>query len=150
MVENIIYIQKSKTYSLDIIHQIEGIKWKAGAFLARRIKSSDFHEQDVVVVITDQQGELIGFCALTQKDIAEDESKYGPFLSTMFVSEKYRNKGYAKKLVQLIIDEAIKRSISSLYILTQHIGLYEKYGFNQIDQILDIHGREMRVLVKQL
>lgn len=52
-----------------------------------------------------------------------------PNLCALYVKEEYRNNKIAKKLLQLTIDNLKNQGISPLYLVTDHIGFYEKYGW---------------------
>ncbi|MDY5584395.1 MAG: GNAT family N-acetyltransferase [Arcanobacterium sp.] len=142
------FSQLSAQYAL-VLAQMDQIDWKAGAHLAKRIRTGDFSPTDVVFILTDDV-QLVGFVALTKTDIARAPNNYGPFLSTMYVNPEFRKQGFSKQLIELVLTEARAQKIPKLYIMTQHIGLYERYGFIQIDEIPDIHNRQMRVLQKIL
>lgn len=52
-----------------------------------------------------------------------------PNLCALYTEESYRGKGIAGKLLDFIVEDNKKRGISPLYLLTDHIGFYEKYGW---------------------
>jgi N-acetylglutamate synthase-like GNAT family acetyltransferase len=58
-----------------------------------------------------------------------------PCLTNIYVDEKYRNKGLGKLLIEHSINEAKKLGVKELYLYTEHIGLYEKYGWEYIENV---------------
>ena len=58
----------------------------------------------------------------------------------------------AKKMINYEFKEwegiVIAEGFQGVYIVTQHVGLYEKWGYSQIDEAEDKFGRSMRVLEK--
>lgn len=52
-----------------------------------------------------------------------------PNVCAVYVLEEYRNKGIAGKLLNLVVCDMKNKGISPLYLLTDHIGFYEKYGW---------------------
>lgn len=71
--------------------------------------------------------ELIGFISIFPTD-GEDMKWLTPWYSTMYVKEKYRNKGYSKILNQAIIKEAKMRGFEKLYLKSNLNNYYEKFG----------------------
>lgn len=65
-----------------------------------------------------------------------------PWLANLYIDEKYRNKGYGKKLIASVRNNAIKNLIcDEIYLYTHHKGLYEKYGWEifSTENVLDIN-----------
>ena len=52
-----------------------------------------------------------------------------PNVCAVYVEPLYRNQGIAGKLLQFVCDEFKAKGINTLYLLTEHIGFYEKYGW---------------------
>ena len=53
----------------------------------------------------------------------------------MYVKKEYRGKGYSKILNDAILKEAKKRNIKTLYLKTELINYYEKFGAKYIKSI---------------
>ena len=49
------------------------------------------------------------------------------------------------KLIFRCEEIASEKGISQIYICTDHIGLYEKYGFTYIESRADIYGGDSRI-----
>ena len=52
-----------------------------------------------------------------------------PNVCAVYTDEKYRNKGIAGKLLNMVIDDMKSKKISPIYLVTNHEGFYEKYGW---------------------
>lgn len=70
---------------------------------------------------------LIGFISIFPTDL-EDRKDLSPWYATMFVKEEYRGKGYSKILNDAILKEAKQRGFNKLYLKTNLINYYEKFG----------------------
>lgn len=70
---------------------------------------------------------LIGFISIFPTD-GNERNDLSPWYSTMFVKEEYRGKGYSKILNQAILKEAQKRGFKKIYLKTNLINYYEKFG----------------------
>ena len=52
-----------------------------------------------------------------------------PNICAVFVEEKYRSQGIAGKLLNMAVEDLRKKGITQVYLLTDHIGFYERYGW---------------------
>ena len=69
---------------------------------------------------------LVGFISLFEKD--GDRVDLKPWYATMYVKKEYRGKGYSKILNEAILKEAKKRGFERVYLKTDLINYYEKFG----------------------
>ena len=53
----------------------------------------------------------------------------------MFVKEEYRGKGYSKILNDAILKEAKKRGFKRIYLKTDLVNYYEKFGAKYLENI---------------
>ena len=70
---------------------------------------------------------LIGFISIFPTD-GEERKDLFPWYSTMYVKENFRKKGYSKILNNAILEEARKRGFKKIYLKTDLINYYEKFG----------------------
>lgn len=92
---------------------------------------------------------LVSFLTLTGQDAVRDES-LTPWIGFVFTVPEYRGHRYAGKLLTYAETRAAKMGHKTVYIATDHIGLYEKYGYTYKENQVDIWGDDMRVLYKEL
>ena len=70
---------------------------------------------------------LVGFISLFEQD-GDERVDLKPWYATMFVKEEFRGKGYSKILNDAILDEARSRGFSVLYLKSDLVNYYEKFG----------------------
>lgn len=70
---------------------------------------------------------LIGFISIFPTD-GDERKDLSPWYATMYVKEEFRGKGYSKILNTAILEEAKKRGFKKLYLKTDLINYYEKFG----------------------
>ena len=58
-----------------------------------------------------------------------DRKDLVPNVCAVFTDEKYRNQGIAGNLLNMVVDDMKSKGISPIYLVTDHIGFYEKYGW---------------------
>ena len=71
---------------------------------------------------------IIGGLGVIKNDFHNRVDLY-PNICAVYVNEKYRNNGIAGKLLNLAVEEMKKKGVSPIYLVTDHVGFYERYGF---------------------
>lgn len=70
---------------------------------------------------------LIGFISIFPTD-GDERNDLSPWYATMYVKKEFRGKGYSKILNNAILEEAKKRGFKKLYLKTDLVNYYEKFG----------------------
>ena len=70
---------------------------------------------------------LVGFISIFEKD-GEERQDLKPWYATMYVKKEYRGNGYSKILNEAIQKEAKKRDFKRIYLKSDLINYYEKFG----------------------
>ncbi len=52
-----------------------------------------------------------------------------PNICAVYVEEEYRRKGIAGRLLDLAVADLKTKGITPVYLLTDHVGFYERYGW---------------------
>lgn len=127
---------------------INNAEWKAAKYLAKKMRTGKFTDWEGIVIAKDEDI-IAGFCSFVKKDIV-DSINYTPYVAIVYVDPNYRGRKISKELVKISENQLRRIGFQKVYIVTQHVGLYEKWGYDQIDQSTDTFGRPMRVLRKFL
>ena len=126
-------------------------EWRAAKYLARKLENGEFHQEvgeGTVYLLTDGE-ELISFVTLTHQDCINDKSRY-PWLGFFYTFPEYRGHRYGGQLLACVAEEAKKRGYMRVYLATDQVGLYEKYGFSFLENRVDLYGDDSRIYVKNL
>lgn len=111
----------------------ENCSWQpTGKFLSNRMKEKDFKDWERVFVAL-ENSEIAGFCALT-KTCSLSPIAYMPFIGFVFVGESYRGNRISEKLCSFSAQYAKTIGFDKVYLYSDIVGLYEKYGFTKIDE----------------
>ena len=126
--------------------------WSAGRFLHELLSQGTFFdtvgEGSELLLLTDGDN-LVSFSTYAVRDeIASTE--YSPWIGFVYTFPKYRGHRYVGRLFEVIESIAKEHDISDIYLSTDHIGLYEKYGFEYMTQMESIYGGMSRVYVKHI
>ena len=77
---------------------------------------------------------LIGFISLFKYD---DNYDYTPWYATMYVKSIYRGKHYSKILNDALINECRNLGYDKIYLKSELINYYEKFGAKYIKNLSD-------------
>lgn len=77
---------------------------------------------------------LIGFISMFPTD-GDERQDLTPWYATMYVKKEYRGKGYSKFLNDAILAEARKRGFEKLYLKSELVNYYEKFGAKYIETL---------------
>lgn len=88
--------------------------------------------------------EIIGCAGLITNDFISRGDLY-PWVCALFIEEKHRGSSYGSLLIDYAKSEAKEAGFDHVYLSTEHIGLYEKYGFEYIGQGYHPWGEASRI-----
>lgn len=132
--------------------QIGKSDWAAGQYLYELLSKKTFHdvvgENSKVLMLTNGD-ELISFCTYSEKDDIQPTG-LTPWIGFVYTFPEYRGHRYMGKLFKKIENLAEAENIHDIYISTNHIGLYEKYGCEFYEVMNDMHGEPSRVYRKHV
>lgn len=73
-------------------------------------------------------GRIVGGLGVIENDFHNRKDLY-PNICAVFTEEEYRGKGIAGRLLDMAVEDLRLRGISPVYLLTDHIRFYERYGW---------------------
>ena len=83
--------------------------------------------------LLENDGEIMGCAGLVPNDFISRMDLY-PWICAVFVDEKYRGNSYGSLLLEKAKQDTKKAGFQHMYLCTDHIGYYERYGFKYIGQ----------------
>lgn len=112
--------------------------WEAGPHLAQLMEQGAFSGWEAVFAALDGT-RIAGFCTLMETDYYP-ENRYSPWPSTMFVDSAYRGRGLCGLLIEGAVEYTRSQGFRRVYLPTEIVGLYERYGFQKIDELENYGG----------
>jgi len=122
--------------------------WKAGATLSKLMKNNDFSDLERVFVAFSGD-EIAGYCTLSESDCIPNVP-YTPYISFVFVDKLFRGNRISEKLCSRVIEYAKSIGFERVYLISDHVNLYEKYGFIKIDEKLAPWGTMETIFMRTI
>ena len=126
--------------------------WRAARFLYGLLEKDELwkHCGRGTQLLLGLEGErLAAFCTLAERDEV-DAPDMTPWIGFVYTFPEYRGRRRSGELIAHACEIARKRGEKQIYVSTDEIGLYEKYGFAFIGTMKDTRGGDTRVYTKQL
>ena len=84
------------------------------------------------IIVATENKEIIGYYSLVAHELVKNDYGYTPWLGTLFIRKKHRGNKYSPILIEDACQRVKNMEYSSLFLATEHINYYEKFGFKQI------------------
>jgi len=71
---------------------------------------------------------IVGGLGVIENDF-HDRRDLAPNICAVYTEEAYRGRGIAGRLLDMAVEDMRSKDISPVYLVTDHIGFYERYGW---------------------
>lgn len=139
-----IYNIKDKQEYLKEIAELTQKEWGSGtnsieefnAKIDKKINKiiSNLNNPNYCKLILLQDNTLVGFISIFPHD-CDERPDLSPWYATMYVKKEFRGNGYSKLLNDAILKDAKSRGFTKIYLKTDLINYYEKFGANYIETL---------------
>ncbi len=122
--------------------------WVAGPHVAGMLRENRFTDWEAIFAAM-KDGQIIGYCTFLKTDYYP-ENRYWPWISSMFVGEGHRGQGICGRLIDAAIDYARAYGFRRVYIPSDMVGFYERYGFVRIDELTNYGGDTDHIFARDI
>ena len=63
------------------------------------------------------------------ENVFHDRKDLTPNVCAVYTEEEYRCQGFAGRLLDIAVEDLMAKGISPVYLITDHTGFYERYGW---------------------
>lgn len=142
-------VEKDTELAQKLIRFVENFSWEeVKAHTLQSLNAWVFTDWETMFAAM-VDGEIVGMGSLLKTDYYPLPEIY-PWVSTLFVSEEWRGQGICGKLIAFANDRAKALGFERTYIPTEYTGLYEKYGYRYVKDIVNYGGDTDRLYCKEL
>lgn len=86
------------------------------------------HETELGWYLCMDGDKIVGGMGVIENDF-HDRKDLSPNVCAVYTEEKYRAKGIAGKLLNIVVEDMKEKGISPIYLVTDHTDFYERYGW---------------------
>ena len=145
----IMKVEEDSPFRKEFLHFVENCSWTEVrdhiAGLIREWKFTDWETMFAAV----KDGKIIGMTSVLKTDYYPLPDIF-PWVSCVFVEKPYRGQRISEKLIEKANAYAKEQGFTKTYIPTEFTGLYERYGYRYLKDIVNYGGGTDRLYVKDL
>lgn len=135
-----------------LLNKLSQCEWVAGRFLSEIVDDGSFHSLcglNAKVLMLLDNDDIVSFCTYAFQDEIADKSMF-PWIGFVYTYPKYRGNHYMGILFDHIYKLAKADGYEHLFVSTDSVGIYEKYGFIYYKNMFSIYGTDSKIYIKYL
>lgn len=146
-----IYIKKVSDNS-DLIEnaaQWFSSKWSISKELYMESLDLSIHNKDKVpqwYLVVNENNDIIAGAGVIDNDFHKRKD-LTPNICALYVEKDYRGRSISKCLLAYIKEDLYNLGYKEVYLITDHVGFYEKYNWEFFDMVEELDGEKTRMYV---
>ena len=145
----ILKVNPGTELSQELLQFIENCSWnEVKEHVSDLVRNARFTDWETMFVAK-ADGKIIGMTSVMKEDYYDLPDVY-PWVSTVFVSEEYRGHRVSEKMISFANEYLRQQGFRKSYIPSNHVGLYEHYGYTYCGEITNYGGGQEHLFVKEI
>ena len=139
-----------------LLRFVENSSWEeVREHTAAMIREAQFEDWESMFAAVDTEadaeagGRIVGHASIMKTDYYPLDDIF-PWISTVFVTEEYRHRGICGQLIEAINGYAKELGFRRTYIPSEFFGLYERYGYRCVKDIVNYGGGTDHLFAKEI
>lgn len=142
-------VDKGTVLADELICFVENFSWEdVKEHMLGELRAWTFTDWETPFAAT-VNNKIVGIAFIRKEDYYPLPEIY-PWVSGVFVSESYRGHRISEKLIDFANEYAKQYGFDKTYIPSIHTGLYEKYGYYYLMDIVNYGNETDRLYIKEL
>ena len=142
-------VGKDTPFAAEFLRFVENCSWtEVRDHIAGLIRNWEFTDWETMFAAV-KDGKIVGMASLLKTDYYPLPEIF-PWVSCVFVEKEYRGNRISGALIDAANRYAKEQGFSKTYIPTEYTGLYERYGYTYVRDIVNYGGGTDRLYVKEL
>ena len=146
---SVVRVEKDTPFAQEFLHFVENCSWtEVRDHIAGLIRNWEFTDWETMFAAV-KDGKIIGMASLLKTDYYPLPEIF-PWVSCVFVEKEFRGDRISGKLIDAANRYAKEQGFTKTYIPTEYTGLYERYGYTYVKDIVNYGGGTDRLYEKEL
>lgn len=142
-------VEKDTELADRLLKFVENFSWEeVKDHTLRMLHNWGFRDWETMFVAM-ADGQIVGMVSIMKTDYSPLPEIF-PWISSLFVTEEYRGHRISEKLIAFANEYAKENGFDRTYIPSEHVGLYEKYGYRYLKDIVNYGNGTDRLYVKEI
>ena len=142
-------VDKDTPFAAEFLKFVENCSWtEVRDHIAGLIRGWEFTDWETMFAAV-KDGKIVGMASLLKTDYYPLPEIF-PWVSCVFVEKEYRGDRISGALIDAANRYAKEQGFMKTYIPTEYTGLYERYGYTYVKDIVNYGGGTDRLYVKEL
>ena len=145
----VLKVEKDTDLALQFLDFVENCSWdEVKEHIANMIRNWEFSDWETMFAAT-VDGKIVGMTSLLKTDYYPLPEIF-PWVSCVFVEKEYRGKRISGKMIDAANSYAKELGFDKTYIPSEYTGLYEKFGYTYVKDIVIYGGGTDHLFVKNI
>jgi GNAT superfamily N-acetyltransferase len=142
-------VERGSALAQELLQFVEECSWyEVKEHIAEMLRKWEFTDWECMFAAV-EDGEIVGMASIMKTDYYPLPEIF-PWISCIFVTESSRGRRISGELINSANAFAKELGFTKTYIPTEYTGLYEKYGYTYIRDIVNYGGDTDRLYAKEI